>query len=257
MPGPEETPVPIRDDESLDGCLRERFRIIQKVNGFRYGVDALLLADWAAQAKNKGKRCIDLGTGTGVIPFILALRTKFEKIVGIELFSELVEMAERSARYNKLDKRVLFMQTDVRKLPELMPAGRHDLVTSNPPYLKPGTGRMSPNSLKAGAKHELNGTLEDFVSAAAHLVSSRGKVCFIYTAVRTAELLAILYNEGLWIWRMRFVHSFPDSEATFVLVEARKKPVTKGTNIQAPLNIFDKKEQYSKEMARILGDQPN
>ncbi|HID55202.1 TPA: methyltransferase domain-containing protein, partial [Candidatus Poribacteria bacterium] len=196
--------VEIKRDEVIDTIISPRLKVIQKGKGPKFAVDAVLLARFTKVSS--GDKVVDLGTGTGVIPLILAYTTRASRIIGVEIQSELADMARRSVLLNGFQGRVEIVEGDVRKVADILPAGRFDVVTCNPPHRSPETGRVSPNPAIAISRHEILGKLEDFVAAAGYLLKNRGRAVFVHRPDRIADLLELFRREGITPKRLRFVH---------------------------------------------------
>ncbi len=213
--------IPIRDDETLDDILGGRRRILQKAKGYRYSLDALLLARFVSL---KGREAIcDLGTGSGIIPIILADRWPDVRITGVEIQEELAEMASRSVALGGLASRITVMHGDVRRPEALFAPRSYDVVTANPPYRRQGSGRINPLAEKALARHEILGSAASFLAAAAYALKTGGRVFLIYPASRLVELLTRMRRLRLEPKRLQIVYATKTSGGTFVLVEGIKE----------------------------------
>lgn len=213
--------IPIRDDETLDDILGGRRRILQKARGYRYSLDALLLARFVSL---KGREAIcDLGTGSGIIPIILADRWPDVRITGVEIQGELAEMARRSVALGGLASRIAVMQGDVRHPEALFAPCSFDVVTANPPYRRQGSGRINPLAEKAVARHEILGSAASFLAAAAYALRPGGRVFLIYPASRLVEVLTRMRRLRLEPKRLQIVYATKTSGGTFALVEGIKE----------------------------------
>lgn len=228
--------VEIKGDEVIDTIISPRLKVIQKGKGPKFAVDAVLLARFTKVSS--GDKVVDLGTGTGVIPLILAYTTRASRIIGVEIQSELADMARRSVLLNGFQGRVEIVEGDVRKVADILPAGRFDVVTCNPPHRSPETGRVSPNPAIAISRHEILGKLEDFVAAAGYLLKNRGRAVFVHRPDRIADLLELFRREGITPKRLRFVHPRPDRNAELLLLEGIKK-AGEGMVVLPPLLLSD------------------
>lgn len=182
--------------------------------------DPLLLADFVLPLETDD-RVIDLGTGAGVIPLVLSWKSAVQTIVGVELNSAAAAVARGNVERNGLLSRVTVVEGDLRELEDLNIEGPFSLVVCNPPYVKKGAGRLSPCSARAMARHELTGSLEEFLSAARRLVAADGRISFIYPAARFVEAAGAVKESGLEPVRIRFVHTGKDGRARLFLMEAR------------------------------------
>lgn len=237
--------------ESLDTLLSGEVKILQPRTGYRFSLDPLLLASFAdIPAK---ARVADLGTGSGVIPLLLAGAGKGREFVGIELQEELAERAARSVALNGLAERIRIVRADLRDLPVEFKAGSFAAVVSNPPYRKPASGRVAPGAERGAARHELAGGLTDFLRAAAFLLNSGGRFFIIYLAERLAELCDEMRTFRLEPKLLRLVHSRIGEPAKLVLVEGRKN-ARSGLTVEAPLIVYKegKERDYTEEMQDIF-----
>jgi tRNA1Val (adenine37-N6)-methyltransferase len=207
-------------DETLDTFFDRRIKILQKKRGYRFSVDAILLAQFSKIRKNE--KVIDLGTGCGILPLLLSHQTNAHSFVGVEIQEGLAELAKRNVLLNRLENRISILQNDFRKLKNIFPPESFDVVLSNPPYRKYRTGRMNPTQEKAIARHELQGTLEDLVSIASYLLPPKGRCYLIFPALRTVDLLGVLRNQRLEPKRLQFVYPRLHEEAHFILAESMK-----------------------------------
>lgn len=235
----------IRENETVDDLILGGLRIIQKSSGFRFSLDAVLVAQFAF-VKN-GLKIIDLGTGTGVIPLILTTRAQNLDITGVEIQEEIALMAQRSMKLNNLDQ-VTIIHGDLRRLGQEH-YGKYDLIISNPPYLPVNQGKISPAKEIAISRHEIMCSLEDLILAAAKLAKNQGRFALIHRSERLAEIITILKANGMEPKRMRFVHPYLKRPANLILLEAIKgaKP---GMTIDTPLVVYNDDGTYTREIQK-------
>jgi tRNA1Val (adenine37-N6)-methyltransferase len=236
------------ENETLDRLAGYGLRIVQQRHGYRFSLDPLLLVDFAAG--KEGDRIIDLGTGCGIMPLLLARRDPLAVITGVELQAAMSDLAQRNVRLNELDGRVEVVSDDIGSLKGRFPVDSFDLVVSNPPYRRPGTGKVSPRAGRDEARHETTATLADFLSTAKYLVKPSGRICFIYHPCRLAELMAQAAALKLAPLRLRMVHGNRTAPARMFLVE-----LVKGRSgelqVEPPLMVRDEDGGYSAEKLRI------
>ena len=240
--------------ESLDTLHAGGVKIIQPRTGYRFSLDPLLLTSFAdIPAMSK---VADLGTGSGVIPLLLAQAGKGREFVGIELQAELAERAGRSVALNGLEDRIRIVRADLRDLPAEFKAGSFDTAVTNPPYRRPASGRVAPGAERGAARHELAGGLADFLRTAAFLLNNGGRFFVVYLAERLAELVDEMRTFRLEPKRLRTVHSRAGDPARLVLVEGRKN-ARPGLTVEAPLIVYKegKGREYTEEMERALNGQ--
>jgi tRNA1Val (adenine37-N6)-methyltransferase len=167
----------------------------------------------------------------------------------------MTDMANRSAALNGCEKRITFISTDVRTVRQHRAAGSFDAVFFNPPYRKAGSGRVNPQERKAAARHELHGTIDDFLEAAAFLLKAKGRLYAIYPVERSVALLSGLRTRRIEPKKLRFVHSFAESTASFVLVEAIKG-AGEELRVEPPLIMYESPGVYTAEMRRVFNGDP-
>jgi tRNA1Val (adenine37-N6)-methyltransferase len=236
-----------KQGERIDDLLSQSFKIIQHQKQFRFTMDAVLLANFVRVKKHEG--LIDLGTGTGVIPLLVAGRQQPRDIIGIEIQGDLVEMASRSVVLNGLTDKICVKEMDLRHAANLLGHGITEVVSANPPYRPLGQGRKNPLDSVAIARHELCCTLEDVMKAASQLLKFRGRFYIIHLAERLADIFCYGRTYQMEPKLLRFVHSFAGDTAKFVLVQMTKgaKPSVK---VMAPLIIYEQPGVYTDEVYR-------
>ena len=237
------------EGERIDLLGRKGLRIIQNPQKFKFTMDAFLLTGFIEPKPNS--RVIDLGTGGGVLPLLIAGQREAGIIYGLEIQPELASMAARSIALNGLTEKIHILEGDLRHLPESLKLNSFDYVVSNPPFFAANQGVISENQALARAKFEIDCTLEDVAKSAARLVRAGGRVALIYPANRLADLLANMTKVHLTPTRLRLVHPKPLANANLVLLEARpgaKCPL----EILPPLMVYDETGEYSAEMNRIF-----
>ncbi|WP_051689920.1 tRNA1(Val) (adenine(37)-N6)-methyltransferase [Pelobacter seleniigenes] len=242
-------------EETLDDLSLGGIRLLQARNGYRYSLDPILLADFAAV--RKGDRAVDLGTGNGILALLLGRLYAVGEVVAIERQEALAERARRNVGLNDMSARIQVVCGDLREVCRQLPAAGYDLVVSNPPFRKLNSGRIAPNDERAMARHELAGGVTDFIMAAARLLKHGGRFALIHLAERLAEICADMKTAGLEPKRMRLVHSTLGDEAKLVLLEGRKgaKP---GLLVAGPLVLYNSKggsRDYTDEVRRIYSRQ--
>jgi tRNA1Val (adenine37-N6)-methyltransferase len=195
--------------ETVDTFVNGRLQIIQSRKGYRFSIDALLLADIV----------VDLGAGCGIISLLLAIQKKPGFMVGLELQNELVSQAQRNVALNELEEKITVIQADLRHLP--LSTGFADIVVCNPPYRRAQSGRINPDVGKAIARHEIAASLDAVLAASTALLKGKGRLALIYPANRLAETLTKMRRARLEPKRLQLV--FPDSasEAKLALIEGR------------------------------------
>ena len=240
--------------ETIEQVSLGNLQYIQPKKGCRFGVDAVLLADFVRVKPSE--RLIDLGAGAGIISLLCAALSPAREIVGVELQERLAQIARRNVQMNHFEDRIRIVQGDVKCVAQYFQAGEFDVLCANPPYRKVGSGRISPHSEQAIARHELACRLSDIAAAAKYLVKSGGKAFFIYLPERMSELFAALREHQFEPKIMRCVHSTIDAPAALLLIEARRDAAP-GMRILPPLALYEEEHVYSAEARQILRTSPS
>ena len=239
------------EDETLDVLFHGKLKIFQGRSGYRFSLDAVLLAHFAKPHGNE--KIIDLGTGNGIIPLMIVSLHSSVRVVGLELQEKMVGRALRSVALNRYGERVKIIQGDVRSIKEFFSAQSFDAVLCNPPYRRRASGRMNPDPEKCAARHEISGCLADFIRAGAYLIKAGGRMALVYPATRMVDLLQAMRQAGMEPKRLRLVHSFAGSGAALVLAEGIKGAGSE-LKLMPPLIVYTSARQYSPEMKTILGE---
>lgn len=237
----------VLEGERLDDLQCKGYQLIQNPDVFCFGMDAVLLADFA---KGRAKdRVIDLGTGSGVIPILMEGRNKGKHFVGLEIQEYSANLAARSVRYNKLEDKIQIVNGDIKNIKELFEQGSFDIVTSNPPYIDSNHGLENDMDAKNIARHEILVTLEDVIKAASYLLGHGGSFCMVHKPFRLAEIIRLLSKYKLEPKRICMVQPYVDKEPNMVLIEAAKggKPMVK---IDPALIVYNKDGSYTEELLK-------
>ena len=221
--------------------------MIQDPSKFCFGMDAVLLAGFSSV--RKGERVLDLGTGTGILPILLAAQTEGEQFTGLEIQKECAEMADRSVRYNHLEDRVQIVQGDIREAAQIFGAASFHVVTSNPPYMIGQHGLQNRDLPRTIARHEVLCTLEDVISQASRLLVSGGRFFMVHRPFRLAEIMSLMVQYRLEPKRMQLVYPFVDREPNMVLIEGRKSGNSRIT-VERPLIVYEKPGVYTEDILK-------
>jgi tRNA1Val (adenine37-N6)-methyltransferase len=233
------------DDTFFNG----RLKVQQPRDGYRYSIDAILLADFTRC--KMGETVVDLGTGCGIIPLVLAARNPGLKLFGVEIQDKLAWIASENVRANRLEERVHILHQDMKDLKTNQFSGLIHQVVCNPPYRRINSGRINPHNEKAGARHEIFARLADVVDAAARLLELSGRFTCIYPAVRLIDMTTHMRRVGLEPKRMRWIHSRIEEPARLVLVSGVKggRPAL---DVEPPLVIYKEDGAYTAEVEAMF-----
>lgn len=239
------------EEETLDAILEGSLRVFQTKCGYRFSLDAVLLAHFVSVKARA--HIVDLGCGNGIIILILAKRFPKASCAGLEIQEGLAALSKKNSQINGLENRVEIFSGDARTIKEIFPTCSFDSVIFNPPYRKLNSGRVNPHPEKAVARHEIKGSLKDFLAAAKYLLKPSGTVFTIYPAKRMVELVSLFRKYCIEPKRMKLVFSDSSSEAEFILVEG-KKGGREELKIEPSLFIFDQSKNYSEGMTDIFNE---
>ncbi len=242
--------IELKDSERLDDLQRNGYKIIQNPEKFCFGMDAVLLSGFASAPE--GGRVLDLGTGTGIIPILMAAKTPARELIGLEIQEESADMAQRSVILNDLQSKVKIVHGDIKEAGEIFDAASFDVVTSNPPYMIGGHGLKNPDGPKAIARHEVLCDLEDVVKAAARCLKSGGKFYMVHRPFRLAEIMVLMHEYKVEPKRMQLVYPYADKEPNMVLIEGARGGRSRLT-VEKPLIIYEAPGKYTPEIYDIYG----
>lgn len=242
----------IKKDERMEDLGLAGLKIIQNPNYFCFGIDAVLLAWFAAGALKRRSKVIDLGTGTGIIPLLLYGRQPVERIDAVDIQENMVEMAKRSIMLNHLEEIIQIYQMDIRKPLPPVSETHYDVIVSNPPYMKVGGGFENPLETKAIARHELCCRIEDVALFAMRRLKDKGKLFLVHRADRFVDIVNALREKQIETKRVQFVYPYEDKPANLVLIEAvkRGKPQLK---VEPPLIVYREDGCYTDSINAIYG----
>ncbi len=233
---------------TCDGLFGGRLVVHQPAEGYRFSIDAVLLAGLSRVSSKD--HVVELGTGCGVVLLILAYRGLGRRLEGVEIQPELAALARKNVSANKWEGRVTIHEGDVRKIASILPGETFDVVLSNPPYRKVATGRLNPSPQKAIARHELMGTLEDFFRAARHLLKEGGRLNLIYPAFRLDDLMLEAVRSGFRPKVLTMIYSHRGSPGRLVHLECRKGGGAE-LKVAPPFFIYEEHRRYTDAMARL------
>lgn len=244
------TTIDLKDNERIDDLERCGYRIIQNKDLFCFGIDAVILSSYAKVFE--GDNVVDLCAGNGIIPILLAAKTSLKTVTGLEIVEENVTLAKRSIEMNGISDRVHMVNGDIKNVKEYFEPQSMDVVTCNPPYMIDSHGIKNPSSPKAIARHEIMCDFTDVAKAAKYLLKNSGRLYIVHRPFRLVELFETLTENGLEPKRMKMVHPYVDKEPNMVLIEAVKGGKRR-LSVEKPLIVYDKPNEYTKEIYDIYG----
>lgn len=237
------------EQETYDTALKGQIKLIQPKNGYRFSVDALLVAYFSHHSA--GDLAVDLGCGCGIISLLLLYSNKAKKVAGVEIQKELAELAEKNAEINNHTDSIKIYHNDIKEIQSVFKPKSARLVISNPPFFAVGDGRDNPVKQISIARREKLVTMEEIVKAAKYLLMGSGKLSLIYPAERLYELFSVLEKYKLPAKRIRLVHGKPNEKARMVLVEAANSS-GKSLVVESPLVLENEDNSPTDEAEKIV-----
>lgn len=242
----------VRENERIDDLQLGGLKLIQNPEWFCFGVDAVLLADFAKKGIKKDFEVVDFCTGNGIIPILLSAKTDAKLITGIEIQDCIADLASRNVKFNNLEQTILILNGDVKNAPLHFKKCSVDYITCNPPYKEAGSGLKNTDSVVSIARHEILLKLEDIIKSAENILKPGGKIAIIHRPERLIDIIWLLRQNKIEPKRLRFIHPYPEKTATMILIEGTKHGGKK-LFLEPPLYIYDENKNYTKEIDRIYG----
>lgn len=241
----------IEKNKRIDDLEYEGLKIIQDKEGFCFGIDSILLTDFAKEIK-QNSTVLDLGTGTGIIATLLCKKTKLKQIIGIEIQEEVAKMAKESIELNKLEDKFQVINMDIKEVPSKFALQSFDAIVTNPPYKKKQTGLTNNNQKQLISRHETTATLEDFIKISSKMLKDKKSLYIVHRPDRLADIIQILRNNKLEPKIIKFVQPNIQKEPNLVLIKAIKNanPFLK---IEKPIYIYNEDGTYTNEILKIYG----
>ena len=232
------------EDETLDSFYRGSILVLQKKEGYRFSVDAPLLADFIKTKRSD--EILELGAGNGIISLLLSIKP-FKHITALEIQEPLADIARRNVKLNNLERKVSIIREDLRLYD---PGKKFDVIFSNPPYIKKGEGHLSSSLEKSIAKHELKCDIFDIIEKTAKLLKNKGRAYYIYLEKRKNDLFKAFEKNRLKIKSIRFVCARQDSPPNLFLAECDFSSEKEA--IIPPFILYDKDGNYTTEAEEIF-----
>lgn len=242
--------IHLKEEERLDDLQVNGYEIIQHPGKFCFGMDAVLLSNFA-RVKH-GERALDLGTGTGIIPILLTAKTEGQSFVGLEIQEESADMARRSVAHNQLEDKIEIVTGDIKEAATIFGPASFDVITTNPPYMIGQHGIANASDTKAIARHEVLCTLDDILRESAKILRPGGRFYMVHRPFRLAEILSKMVEVKIEPKRMRMVHPYVDKEPNMVLIEGKRGGNSRMT-VERPLIVYRETGVYSEELLGEYG----
>ena len=236
-------------NERIDIVPGSDFKIIQDKEKFSYGTDAIFLSDFV---QSKGS-IVDLGTGTGIIPLRLyGNNPNIDKIYGIEIQSQVAEMAKRSIELNGLDEKIEIINMDLKDIEERFSRNTIDIVTTNPPYMKAGGALINEEENFAISRHEIACSLEDIIKSSEYLLKPLGKFYMVHRPDRLVDIMCMMRKYNLEPKYIRFVQANKNKKPNLILIQGRKSAKA-DLKFYNPLIVYNEDGSYTDEIYKIYG----
>lgn len=241
--------VELKENERIDDLEFKGLKIIQNEKGFCFGMDSVLLSDFAKNMKNNST-VLDLGTGTGIIPILLCGKTNLKKVVGIEIQQDVANMAKRSSQLNNLQDRFEVVNTNIIDLKNIYEKQSFDVIVTNPPYKKENTGITNENEAKLISRHEITANLEDFISISKDLLKDKGEFYMVHRPERLADILSLMRKYKIEPKILKFVSPNKNKEPNLILIKGIKN-ANSFLKVEKNLYVYNEDGKYTNEILKI------
>ena len=241
--------IKLKENERIDDLEFKNLKIIQNKDGFCFGIDSILLTDFAKNIKQNSK-VIDLGTGTGIIPILLYGKTKNTKFVGVEIQPEVAEMADRSVKLNLLEDNIEILNTNILELSKKYNRGSFDVVITNPPYKKINTGVINENNKNLISRHEITASLDDFIKTASFLLKDLGEFYMVHRPDRLVDIFYSMRKNKIEPKKIKFVYPNKNKKTNLVLIKGIKNG-KQFLEFENNLYVYNEDGNYTNEILKI------
>lgn len=241
--------IKLEKNEKIDDLEFKNLKVIQNKNGFCFGMDAVLLSDFAKNIK-RNATVLDLGTGTGIIPILLCGKTELKKVVGVEIQEEVAKMAKKSILLNNLENRFEILNCNIKELNKIYENQTFDVIVTNPPYKKQDSGIINENEKKLISRHEITANLEDFIKISKDLLKDKGELYMVHRPERLVDIFELMRKYKIEPKELKMVCPNKNKEPNLVLIKGVKnaKPFLK---VEKNLYVYDTENNYTKEILEI------
>src|SRR5574344_359033 len=241
----------LKGTERIDDLQYKGLKIIQNTEGFCFGIDSVILANFATTIK-AGSNVVDLGTGTGILGILLCGKTNLKHVIGVEIQKEVADMAERSIALNNFSQRFSIINNDIKNIlqEKIIKPGTVDVVITNPPYKEANSGVTNENKRKYISRHETTASLEDFIEVASKLLCNKGIFFMVNKPERLVDIIEKMRKHKIEPKEIKFVYPSEGKECNLVLIKGIKC-ASKFLKISEPLYIYDKNGGYTEKIKVI------
>lgn len=239
----------LKENEIIDDLEINNLKIIQNKNWFKFGMDSILLSDFAKTIKNNSV-VLDIGTGTGIISILLCAKTKLSKIYGIEIQKDVANMAKRSVELNNLQNRIEIINDNIKNIEKYIDYNSLDSIVTNPPYQKNNTGLKSENEKHLISRHEIECTLEDIIQKSYKLLKDKGEFYMVHRPERLVDIMYLMRKNKIEPKELRFIYPKIGEKSNLILIKGVKN-ANEFLKVDIPLIIYDKNGKYTEEIHKI------
>lgn len=241
----------LKENEIIDDLEFNNLKIIQNKNWFKFGIDSVLLSDFAKSIKNNSE-VIDIGTGTGIISILLTGKTNLAHITGIEIQKEVADMASRSVLLNNLENKMSVINDNIKNIEKYFGLNTIDAIVTNPPYQKNNTGLQNEDEKKLISRHEIKCTLEDIIQKSFRILKDKGEFYMVHRPERLVDTMYLMRKYKIEPKNLRFVYSKVTEKPTLILIKGVKN-ANEFLKTEKPLIIYNEDGSYTKEILEIYG----
>lgn len=241
--------INLNKDERIDDLELNNLKIIQNKNYFCFGMDSVILSDFAKEIKNNST-VLDLGTGTGIISILLTAKINVKKIYGIELQEEVAKMANKSIKLNKLENKIEIINDNIKNLEKYFKKNSIDAIVTNPPYKKENTGVKNENKIKLISKYELEACLEDFIKISSILLKDKGEFYIVHRPDRVVDIIEILRKYKLEPKLIKLVYPKINKAPNLILIKCVKN-ANNFLKFEEPLIVYNNDSTYTEKILKI------
>lgn len=241
--------IKLEKNERIDDLEFKNLKIIQNKKGFCFGMDAVLLSDFAKNIK-RNATVLDLGTGTGIIPILLCGKTELKKVIGVEIQEDVANMAKKSILLNNLENRFEILNCNIKELNKIYNNQTFDVIVMNPPYKKQNSGIINENEKKLISRHEITANLEDFIKISKDLLKDKGELYMVHRPERLVDIFNLMRKYKIEPKELKMVCPNRNKEPNLILIKGVKNanPFLK---IDKNLYVYNSENKYTKEILEI------
>lgn len=243
--------IELKENERIDDLQYKGLKIIQDITGFCFGIDSVILSDFAKEIKN-GSTVVDLGTGTGILGILLCGKTNASKIIGVEIQTNVADMAKRSIKLNNLENKFDIINSDIKDIIKnnIIQKNTIDIIITNPPYKEIGKGIINNNKKKLISRHEISAKLSDFIEISKELLKNNGILYMVHKPERLVDIIFEMRKNKIEPKEIKFVYPSRGKEANLVLIKGIKG-ANKFLKIKEPLYIYRENGIYTEDILKI------